>query len=63
MRYKTIMTTEDGATYTEEADKLATAEHFYDAYVENGLKSNKGFCVAILENNKEKISFNGWHTA
>lgn len=62
MRYLVKMTTEDGKEYTERTEKLPVAEHFYDCFVSNGKQGDKGFYVALLDDGKEKASFNGWRT-
>lgn len=62
MKYQVIMRTEDGKSYVEESDKLSTAEHFYDCFVNNGIQGDQGFYVALMYNGYEKMSFNGWHT-
>ena len=63
MKYSVIMKTEDGYVFIQQSDKLSTAKHYYDDFVNSGRKSNNGFHVTLLENDKEKMSFNGWHTA
>ena len=63
MRYKAILRYEDGRSYVEQSDKLNVAEHFYDCFVENGIRSGQGFYVSLMYNGYEKMSFNGWHTA
>lgn len=62
MRYVVKMTTEDGKEYIEQSDKVSVAEHFYDCFVSNGKQGRQGFYVALLDNDKEIASFNGWHT-
>lgn len=62
MKYTAIMKLEDGRSYVEQSDKLTTAEHFYDCFVENGIKSGQGFYVALKEGDKTIWSHDGTHT-
>ena len=62
MKYTAIMKLEDGRSFVEASDKLSVAEHFYDCFVENGIKSGQGFYVSLMDEDKEKASCDGWHT-
>ena len=62
MKYTAIMTLEDGRSFVETSDKLSVAEHFYDCFVENGIKSGQGFYVALKDGDQTIWETNGWHT-